>query len=141
MSDEVVGFANRIGAIDLKHELAHSKFHGLFKRPNYFHLDEDNFLIIKTSQSKIKPLWGLGKQSFDFFNALTEKSGNYFFVALESNESGWVLSKKEILTQISDGSLNYADNEAQYNIISDNLKHNHRFTSIEGFLSKIGSSG
>ena len=140
MSDEVVEFANQIGAIDLKPELAHSKFYGLFKRPNYFLLDEDKFLIIEISRSKIRPLWGLGKQFFDFFNAFTEKSGNYFFVALVSNKSGWVLSKKEILSQISDGSLSYADNEAQYNIDNNNLKDKYSFTSTEGFFSKIAAS-
>jgi len=140
MGDEVFEFAKEIGATDLKAKLDYSKFHGLFKRRNYFLLDEDKFLIVKISRSKIRPFWGLGKQFFDFYNTLTEKSGNYFFVALVSNKSGWVLSKKEILSQISDGSLSYSENQAQYKINNYNLKDHYGFTSIEGFLSKIGVS-
>ncbi len=140
MGNEVVEFAMAIGATDLKTKLDYSKLHGLFKRRNYFLLDKNKFLIVKISRSKIRPFWGLGKQFFDFFNSITEGSGNYFFVALVSNKSGWVLSKKEILSQISDGSLSYSENQAQYKINNYNLRDHHGFTSIEGFLDKIGVS-
>jgi len=140
MGNEVVEFAEEVGAIDLKAKLDYSEYHGLFKRRNYFLLDDNKFLTVKISRSKIRPFWGLGKKFFDFFNMITEESGNYFFVALVSNKSGWVLSKKEILSQISDGSISYSENQAQYKINNYNLKDHNGFTSIEGFLSKIGVS-
>jgi hypothetical protein len=132
MGDEVLDFANKIGATDLKTVFDYSEFHGLFKRRNYFLLDKDKFLIVKISRSKIRTFWG--------FNTLTEKGGNYFFVALVSDKSGWVLSKREILSQISDDSLSYSENQEQYKINNYNLKDHHGFTSIEGFLRKIGIS-
>ena len=140
MGDEVLDFANEIGATDLKTLFDYSEFHGLFKRRNYFLLDKDTFLIVKISRSKIRPFWGLGKKFFDLFNKLTEKGGNYYFVALVSNRSGWVLSKREILSQISDGSLSYSENQEQYKINNYNLKDRHGFTSIEGFLKRIDIS-
>lgn len=140
MGDEVLDFANEIGATDLKTVFDYSEFHGLFKRRNYFLLDKDKFLIVKISRSKIRPFWGLGKKFFDLFNTLTEKGRNYFFVALVSNKSGWVLSKREILSQISDRSLSYSENQEQYKINNYNLKDHHGFTSTEGFLKKIGFS-
>ena len=140
MGDEVVEFATAVNAIDLKSKLEYSKYHGLFKRRNYFLLNNNQFLIVKISRSKIRPFYGLGKQFYDFFNSITEESGNYFFVALVSNKSGWVLSKKDILSQISDGSISYSENQAQYKINNYNLKDRYSFTSIEGFLSKISGS-
>ena len=140
MGDEVVEFAKGVGAIDLKAKLDCSEYHGLLKRRNYFLLNDNKFLIVKISRSKIRPFWGLGKKFFDFFNSITEESGNYFFVALVSNKSGWVISKKKILSQISDGSISYSENQTQYKINKYNLKDCYGFTSIEGFLSKIGVS-
>ncbi len=138
MGDEVVEFAKEIGAIDLKAKLDYSKYHGLFKRRNYFLLNDNKFLIVKIRRSKIRPFWGLGKQFFDLFNEITEKDGTYFFVALVSSKSGWGLPKKEILNQISDGSLSYSENQAQYKINNYNLKNHYSFTSIEDFFTKIG---
>ena len=140
MGDEVLDFANEIGATDLKTVFDYSEFHGLFKRRNYFLLYKDNFLIVKISRSKTRPFWGFGKKFFNLFNTLTEKGGNYFFVALVSNKSGWVLSKREILSQIFDESLSYSENQDQYKVNNYNLKDRHGFTSIEGFLRKIGFS-
>ena len=116
MDNEVVEFATAIGAVDLKAKLDYSKYHGLFKRRNYFLLNQNQFLIVKISRSKIRPFWGLGKPFYDFFNSVTEKSGNWFFVALVSNKSGWVISKGEMLSQISDGSISFSENQNQYKI-------------------------
>lgn len=137
MGDEILEFAAAIGAIDLKAKLDYSKYQGLFKRRNYFLLDQDKFLIVKISRSKIRPFWGLGKQFYDFFNTITKVSGNYFFVALVSNKSGWVLPKRELTTQISNGSISYSKNQDQYKINNYNLKDRYGFTTVEGFLSKI----
>jgi hypothetical protein len=132
MSEEVLEFAKAIEVNDLK-----SKNNELFKRHNYFFQD-NNFFVIKISRSEKSPFWGLGKQFLDLFNTWTEKSGNYFFVALASNKSGWVLSKKEILSQISEGSLSYSENQEQYKIHKYNLKDHNSFTSTDEFLRKIG---
>jgi len=141
MSDEVIEFAKEIGAIDLKAKLEYSKYRGLFKRRNYFFINGVNkFLIVKISRSEIRPFWGFGKQFFDFFNFITEESGNYYFVALVSNNSGWVLPKKEIMNQISNGSISYSEKQAQYKINNYNLKDRHGFSTIEGFLNKIDVS-
>ena len=140
MANEVLDFANEIGASDLKSVFDYSEYHGLFKRRNYFLLDKDKFLIVKISRIEIRPFWALSKKFFDLFNTLTEKGRNYFFVALVSNKSGWVLSKREILSHISDGSLSYSENQAHYLINNYNLKDHQGFTSIEGFLRKIGIS-
>ena len=75
MANEVLDFANEIGATDLKMVFDHSEFRGLFRQRNYFLLDKDNYLIIKISRIKI-PFWGLGKRFLDLFNTLTEKGGN-----------------------------------------------------------------
>jgi hypothetical protein len=55
MKDEIVEFAEAVGAIDLKAKLDYSKYHGLFKRRNYFLLNNEIFLIVKISRSKIRP--------------------------------------------------------------------------------------
>jgi hypothetical protein len=132
MGDEVLEFAKAIGVSDLK-----AKYPELFKRHNYYFLG-NNFFIIKISRSEKNPFWGLGKQFLDRFNTWTEKGGNYYFVALASNKSGWVLSKREILSQISDGSLSYSENQDQYKIHKYNLKDHNSFTSTDEFLRKIG---
>jgi len=137
MGKEVVEFAKEVGAIDLKSISDYSGHHVLFKRRNYFLLNEKNFLIVKISRSKIRPFWGLGKKFFDFFNSITEQSGNYFFVALVSNTSGWVLSKKDILSQISSESLSYSENQAQYKINNYNLRDCYGFTTIERFFRLV----
>jgi len=138
MGNEVLDFANKIGATDLKTFFDHSALSDLFKRRNYFVIGKDKYLIVKISRSGIRPFWGLGKKFFDLFNKLTETDGNYYFVALVSNKSGWVLSKKKILSQISDESLSYSENQKQYKINNYNLKDRFSFTSAEEFLKKIG---
>ena len=137
MDDEVLGFAKGIRATDLKSVFDYSEFHGLIKRRNYFLLDDDIFLIVKISRNKIRPFFGLGKPFLTLFNKLTEKGGNYFFVALLSSSEGWVIPKSELESQISDGSLSYSKNQNQYKINNYNLKDHYSFTSIDGFLKKI----
>ena len=45
MADEVLTFANEIGATDLKSVFDYSEFHGLFKRRNYFLINKGKFVI------------------------------------------------------------------------------------------------
>jgi hypothetical protein len=138
MGDEVLEFAKGIGATDLKSVFDNSEFHGLFKRRNYFLLKPDTYLIVKVSRNEIKGFWGLGKKFVELFNMLTESSGRYFFVALETNKSGWILSKKELLSKIADRSLSYSDQNEQYKINRHNLRFENGFESMQGFLRKIG---
>jgi hypothetical protein len=137
MENEVLHFADSIGADDLSERVKGTEFRGLFRRRNYFTLKENNFLIVKISKNKIRPFWGVGKKFIDFFNTITEKGGNYFIVALVSNRSGWVFSKREINSYIDDGSWSYSEKQEQYKINNYNLKDKNGFASIEAFLKKI----
>jgi hypothetical protein len=138
MSVEVTKFAQSVGAVDLKQLFDYSEYHGLFQQRNYFMVGNDKFLIIKISRSKIRPFYGLGKKFYDLFNNLTKKAGTYYFVALASSESGWVLSKNQLMNQISNGSLSFSEEQGQYKINNYNLKDQDSFTSAQGFLKKIG---
>ena len=83
------------------------------------------------------PFWGFGTQFFEEFNDRTKESGNYFFVALVSNKSGWVLSKKEILNKISEGSLSQSKDGREFKIARYNMSDRNSFASVENFLDKI----
>jgi len=138
MDDEVTGFAKLIGAVDLKQIFDHSEYHGLFKRRNYFLMGKDKFLVIKISRNKIRPFFGFRKKFLDLFNTFTKNGGTYYFVGLASNKSGWVLSKEQILNQISNRSLSYSEKDEEYKINNYNLKDQDSFSTPEGFLRKIG---
>ena len=138
---EVVEFANKIEAIDLKNALSNSELKGIFKQDNYFLFREDVFLIIKVSRNKIKPFYGMGKKFFDLFSKLTESKGTFYFVGLVSNSSGWVLSKKQLTSLISTRSLSMSSDQREYKINSHNLRDQDSFRTVEGFLSKIGIPG
>ena len=140
MSDEVISFAEELGATDLKSVFYNSEYRGLFKRSNYFLLDQDIFLIIKISRNKIRPFYGVGKAFLDLFNTLTTKNGNYYFVALDSPESGWVLSKHQILNMISNKTLSCSGDKREYKINDYNLKEQDYFRSVDGFLGKVSKS-
>jgi hypothetical protein len=140
MGDEVLSFAKGIGATDLKSIFDNSKYRGLFKRRNYFLLDNDKFLIVKISRNKIRPFYGFGKDFLDLFNTLTEKNGDYYFVALESDKSGWVVAKHQIMNMISNKLLSFSEKQREYKINGYNLKNQDYFTSIDDFLGKIVGS-
>lgn len=140
MDDEVTEFAKSINAVDLKQVFGHSEYHGLFKRRNYFLIGKDQFLVIKISRNKIRPFFGFRKKFMDLFNTLTKTTGAYYFVALESNKSGWVLSKDQILNQIAVGSLSYSAKGQEYKINNYNLRDQDGFSSPEGFMRKLGVS-
>jgi len=135
---EVLEFADKIGAVHLKYALSDTELRGIFRHDNYFLLNGNTFLIIKVSRNKIRPFYGMGKKYFDIFQKLTETSGNFYFVGLVSNSSGWVLSKKEIENLISSSSLSISSDQREYKINSHNLKDQDSFRTAEGFLSKIG---
>ncbi len=140
MGDEVVQFAKGIEATDLKLVFEHSEFPGLFKRSNYF-LYQNTFLIVKVSRSQKGLFWGLGKKFFDLFNTLTASGGNWFFVALVSSKSGWIISKKEIANLVSNRSLSYSEAQEEFKINRHNLKDENGFESIQGFLKRIAQNG
>lgn len=138
MGDEILEFAEAVGAADLKQMFDYSEFHGLFKRRNYFLLDQHTFLIVGISRSKIRPFFGLRKGIFELFNKLTEKTGTYYYVALVSSRSGWVLPKPQIVNQISQGLISYSKDQNSYKINNYNLKDQYGFNSVEGFRHRIG---
>jgi hypothetical protein len=137
MKNEVLQFADSIGAVDLSQKLKETEYRVLFKRRNYFYLKDNNYLIIKVSKNKIRPFWGVGKKFIELFDTLTMDGGNYFVVTLVSNRSGWVFSKREINSYIQDGSLSYSEKQEQYKINNYNLKDKNGFASAEAFLAKI----
>ena len=137
---KVLQFAQAIGALDLSQKFRGTKYGMLFKRRNYFLSKENNFLIIKTSNNKIRPFWGVGKKFIEFFNMITEDHGNFFIVALVSNRSGWVFSKREINSYIEDSSWSYSEKQQQYKINNYNLKDKNGFTSVDRFFAKINNS-
>ena len=138
MGNEVIEFAEEIGAKDLKLALQGTQFSSLIKRRNYFSLNNGAFLIIKISRNKKQPFFGLGKQFFDLFNILTEKSGTYYFVGLETRHSGYVLSKSQLHNMISNKSLSCSSDGKEYKINYYNLKDNDHFFSSRSFRNKIG---
>jgi hypothetical protein len=137
---EVLEFADKIGAVHLKHALSNTELSGIFRHDNYFLLDGDTFLIIKVSRNKIKPFYGMGKKYFEIFKKLTETNGTFYFVGLVSNSSGWVLSKKQIENLISSRSLSISSDDREYKVNSHNLKDQDSFRTVDGFLTKIGKS-
>jgi len=137
MGNEVLEFAESIGAIDLSEKFRGTEYRGIFKRKNYFSIGNNIHLIIKISRSKIRTFWGIGKQFIDIFNSIAEKNGNYFVVVLISNRSGWVFSKREVNSYIKDESWSYSENQKQYKINNYNLNDKNSFTSIDAFLRKI----
>ena len=139
MNNEVLEFAEAIGAQDLKRIFDSTEFRKLFKRRNYFLLDNDKYLMVKISRSTLKVLWGFGVKYLDFFKNLTYKSGSFYIVTLISNTSGWIWPKKEILSLISDGTLSYSETQREYKINKNNIdgKEHLWFSSIDEFLNLI----
>ena len=137
---EVLEFAEKIGAVHLKHALSNTELRGIFRHDNYFLLEDNTYLIIKVSRNKIKPFYGMGKKYFDIFKKLTETNGTFYFVGLVSNSSGCVISKRQLENLISSRSLSISSDEREYKINSHNLKDQDSFRTVEGFLAKIGKS-
>ena len=133
---EVVTFAQRLRARDLKS--SHDpRFNGFLKRRNYFVLGEDTYLIIKVSRTS-KPFFGLGKQFIELFNDLTENSGTYYFVGLDSATSGWLVSKSRLLQEIENGSISASGGSTtEYKINDYNLRTQERFLSVDDCRSKL----
>lgn len=137
MGNEVLEFAAAVGARDLKSRLEGTKLQGLFKGRNYFVVDKSTYLIVKTSPGAREGFWGLGKDFVGVFDLLTQKAGTYFFVALASKQSGWVLSRRELAAMIADGSLSFSEDHLEYRLTLDNFNDSNRFESIVAFLQKI----
>jgi len=138
MSNEVLEFAEIIGAKDLKKMLHGTELSSLIKRRNYFSLKNGVYLIIKVSRNKKQPFFGLGKQFFDLFNILTENISTYYFVGLETKYSGYVLSKSQLHNMISNKSLSHSADGKEFKINYYNLKDKDHFISPRSFLKKIG---
>ena len=137
MGKEVLEFAAAIGARDLKSCLEGTRLQGLFKGRNYFLLDKSTYLIVKTGPGAGEARWGLGKDFVGVFDLLTQKAGTYFFVALTSKHSGWVLHRRELADMIADGSLSFSEDHLEYRLTRHDLDDSSRFESIAEFLQKI----
>ena len=92
---------------------------------------------MKLSRSE-RPFFGLGKQFVDLFNELTEESGTYYFVGLDSHNTGWLISKNSLLQAIDDGLISYSEGAStEYKINYYNLRSQQRFLSISDCRAKI----
>ena len=136
---EVTQFAEGIGAIDLRKRLA-GKYRNLFRRPNYFILGVDTYLVVKISRKEPR-WWGVSKKCVDAYNEFTEADGTYYVVSLDSGTSGWVIPKAELTDLIhgrgrADRPLSISTDDV-YKIHTYNLRFPNRFMSVEGFLTKV----
>lgn len=135
-NDEVLTFAKQLGAQDLKSQYD-PRLNRVLRRRNYFLLAKDMYLIVKLSRSE-KPFFGLGKQFVDLFNELTEESGTYYFVGLDSHNTGWLISKNSLLQDIDNGSISWSEGAStEYKINYYNLRSQQRFLSISDCRDKI----
>jgi len=131
MGNEIKEFALNIGATEpMPGEKNYATFRKIFKRSNYFILD-DRIIIIKISRS-VKPFWGVGKRYIDFLN----HSDNYFLILLVSNREGWFFSKLQINNNIEIGKWNLRKQDNNYKI-NPPLPDRNSFTSPLNFLEKV----
>lgn len=136
-NDVVLTFARQLDALDLRDLRSHDSQLRIIRRRNYFLLGRDTYLIVKLSRSP-KPFFGLGKQFVGLFNELTEESGTYYFVGLDSHTTGWLISKNSLLQDIDNGSISYSEGAGtEYKINYYNLRSQQRFLSISDCRAKI----
>lgn len=134
----VLEFAKQIDARDLRDLRSHDPRLKIIRRRNYFLLGTGTYLVVKLSRSD-KPFFGLGRQFVDLFNELTEDSGTYYFVGLDSHNTGWLMSKDRLLKNIANGSISRSSEgtNTEYKINYYNLRSQPRFLSIADCRSKI----
>lgn len=137
--DEVIEFAEGIGAVDLRDHLD-TEYKGLFTRRNYFLMEADTHLIVKISRTA-KPWWGVGKKEVDALDRLTKHAGTYYLVTLDSSTTGWIFTKSR-LTDLIHGRgsnvLSYSKDDRVYKVNNYNLSPAGRFTSLDSFLKRVG---
>ena len=132
MGNEIEEFALSIGAKEPQPgDENYTAFRKIFKRSNYFILNE-TFIIIKISRSA-KPFWGVGKKYIDLLNS-TE---NYFLILLVSNREGWFFDKSQINNNIEKGRWNLREKDNNYKI-NFPLPDKNSFNSPSNLLNKIG---
>lgn len=132
MDKEIRCFTENIKAVEpTPTDDKYSLYRTLFKRQNYFVLD-DRFLIVKISRSP-KPFWGVGKKFIDLFNTIKT---DYLLVLLVSEHSGWVFDNREVMYHIDRGDWKLRIEDNNYKINSP-LKDANSFVTPKHFLSKI----
>jgi len=133
MEKEIKEFIKAVGATEPKpSDENYSRFRSIFKRSNYFKLDR-NFLIVKISRIN-KPFFGVGKPYIELLNLID----NYFLVLLVSEREGWIYSKAELNSNITNKIWRLSNKDDNYKINYDTLKDKNLFTSHSEFLRKIG---
>ena len=137
-NDEVLSFAKHLDARDLRDLRSQDPRLATIRRRNYFVLGKETYLIVKISRID-SPFFGLGRRFLDLFNELTEDSGAYYFVGLDSPNTGWLISRDSLLRDIANGSISRSAEgpDMQYKIGSHNLRSQQRFLSIADCRSKI----
>lgn len=133
MEKEIKEFVETVGATEPKpSDENYSLFRSIFKRPNYFKLN-GKFFIVKISRSN-KPFFGVGKPYIELLNLID----NYFLVLLVSEREGWIYSKAELNSNITNKVWRLNDKDDNYKINYYTLKDRNLFTSHSEFLRKIG---
>jgi hypothetical protein len=128
---DIARFVAAIGATGpFSNDAISALLRDLFKRPNYFVLG-GRLLIIKISRSQ-KPFWGVGKEVIDLLEGLS----NYNLVLLVPGNEGWVFSKAEVHSRISNHTWKPgADNDYK---INPPLPDANTFAGPKTFRKKLG---
>lgn len=128
---DIAKFVEAIAAAEpLANDESYAAFRRMFRRHNYFLLDQ-RFLIIKVSRTK-KPFWGVGKEFIDFLDGLND----YFLVLLVPGNEGWVFSKAEVNASIRNLKWKLGkDNDYK---INPPLPDNNTFAGPKTFRKRIG---
>lgn len=144
MNPEITEFAHSINAKPIQDPSSQSvlsqhescwKSHPNFRNPNYFVLKTEDsviVLIVKLSRLKPRPWWGVGKQFIEFFNKF--KTVKYFLVLLDSEKSGWLYSKEDIINNCK---YCWSFSGSDYKINYGTLPSDNSFLSSRKFLSKL----
>ena len=127
---EIPEFAQEVGArVPEEGTELYRVFRAIFRRSNYFFLN-NKALIIKMSR-KSKPFWGVGKKYLDLLDGRFE----YFLVLLTSSNEGWVFSETEVKRNIAGDTWRLAKDQ-DYKIYVP-LPDRNSFSSPERFLQMV----
>ncbi len=130
MAQEIDTFIKNIGAVTPNDQSDdYNKFRTMFKRNNYFIL-HSKYLMVKISRTE-KLFWGIGKRFVDLLN-----NSNWLLVLLVSSEEGWVFSKEEVNSNISNNKWRLREKDKNYKIYLP-LPDKNSFHGHQDFFRKI----
>ena len=117
-------FAEDVGAKEIT-QLCSEKL----RRYTYFRLGTDTYLIVKASSGS--PFFGFGKKYVDLFDKCTEEPGTFYLVCIDSQSSGWLISKVGLARKIHNGlGCSKSTGAWEYKINKSDIHPQERFDSI-----------